>query len=600
MLSELRITDLGVIDEATVSPDAGLTVVTGETGAGKTMIVQGIDLLLAGKADAGAVRTGADRARVEATLCRVGTALTERVHEAGGRMEEDELLLARHVTRGGRSRAYLGGAQVPAAVSGELAGELIAVHGQSEQVRLAAASRQRDLLDSYAGAGLAAVLSGYGADYAQRRQTAAELDELRRTSQERARESDLLAFGLDEIAKIAPYSGEDAELAAEANRLQAVDDLRQAASTAMLALAGDETDPGAGGDAISATAVARKAIDQLTGMDTQADELPGRVAEAGDLLADLAADLSRYLDGLEASPGRLEQIAERRSQLLQLTRKYGPTVDDVLVWADEARQKFDALETSDDRIEELTGRLTELDRRLDKAATEITSLRQTAADELSQRVTAELADLAMPHAWIEFAITEAELGPSGRDHVELLFTSNPGTRPRNLGKVASGGELSRLRLALEVVLADAANQSGLSKPAATTTGGDTDQDGQGPSVRARRVLVFDEVDAGVGGRVAVEIGRRLAALARHAQVIVVTHLAQVAAFADRHYVVHKSDDGRITTSGVRHVGGDERASELARMMAGIDHTDSSIAHAEELLDLAARTRKSHDGAGAGR
>lgn len=592
MLSELRISDLGVISEATLAPDTGLTVVTGETGAGKTMIVQGIDLLLAGKGDSTAVRSGADRARIEAVVSPVDAATAEQVNDAGGRVEEDELLLARHVTRSGRSRAFLGGAQVPAAVSGELAAGIITVHGQSEQVRLASTSRQRELLDSYAGAELSTVLTRYRTDYALHRQAAAELEELRNSSQERAREIDLLKFGLDEISGIAPQPAEDTELGAEADRLQAADDLRQAASTAIVALTGDDSDPGAGGDALSQTAIARKSIEQLAALDPQTTELAGRIAEAADQLADLTGELSRYLDRVEASPARLEQIAERRSQLAHLTRKYGPTVDDVLAWARDAGQKLDELETGDDRIDELAGQVAELDRRLDESAAAITELRTAAATELAEQVGAELADLAMPHGRIEFVLTDAERGPSGRDHVELLFTANPGTEPRNLAKIASGGELSRLRLALEVILADAASDrrgtSGQDRaptgdtPSGATMAGD---DGR------RRVLIFDEVDAGVGGKVAVEIGRRLGLLARHAQVIVVTHLAQVAAFADRHYVVHKSDDGRVTTSGIERVTGDERAGELARMMAGIDHTDSSIAHAEELLDLAARTRR---------
>lgn len=595
MLSELRITDLGVIDEAIVCPDPGLTVVTGETGAGKTMIIQGITLLLGGKADSGTIRSDADRARVEAVLRPVAADLAGRVHESGGRTENDELLLARQVTRAGRSRAFLGGAQVPAAVSGELAAESITVYGQSEQVRLASAARQREVLDAYAGPELGGLLGRYGADYAQRRQDADELEQLRRTSRERAREIDMLRFGLDEIAGIAPQPGEDTELGAEAGRLQAADDLRQAASTAMLALAGDANDPEASGDAIGQTATAGKAIDRLAGMDTGAGELAGRVAEAGQLLADLAGDLSQYLDRLEASPGRLEQIAERRSQLAQLTRKYGPDVDDVLAWVTEANQQLTELENGDDRIDALAGRVAELDRRLDEQAAEITRLRTAAAGEVALLATAELADLAMPHGRVEFTVTETELGPSGRDRVELLFSANPGTTPQNLAKVASGGELSRLRLALEVVLAGATPTTGHPDP----DEGPEPKKGPGPkqgpepvegSDQPGSTLIFDEVDAGVGGRVAVEIGRRLALLAGETQVIVVTHLAQVAAFADRHYVVDKSNDGRVTTSGVRHVTGDQRASELARMMGGIDHTESSIAHAHELLELAATSR----------
>lgn len=566
MLSELRITDLGVISEATLDLDPGLTVVTGETGAGKTMIVSGIDLLLGGKADAGAVRTGADRARVEGVFRLDGDRdrrLEAAAAEAGAEIEDGELLISRHVTASGRSRAYLGGAQVTAARCGEIAGELVTVHGQSEQVRLGRVDRQREILDRYAGAKLAAVLKSYGRDFAERRRTAAELDELRRNAQQRAREIDLLRFGLDEIAAVEPQPGEDDELAAEAKRLQAIDDLRTAATTAVVAIAGSEDDVTDNSGALTALGTARKAAEELAGLDPAAGELSQRVAELNYLLADVAADLSRYLDGLESSPGRLEQIAERRSQLAGLTRKYGTTVDEVIAWSADAAKQLVELETGDERIGELEVKVAELNARLDEQAATISRLRRAAATRLSKAVLKELSALAMPHARLEFAVTETEPGPFGRDQVELLFSANPGTEPRSLSRVASGGELSRVRLALEVVLA-----------------------GKG----AHGTFVFDEVDAGVGGKVAVEIGRRLATLARHAQVIVVTHLAQVAAFADRHYVVAKSQDGQVTTSGVSPVVDGERSAELARMMAGLAESDSSIAHAEELLALAASHR----------
>lgn len=569
MLAELRITDLGVISEATLDLDPGLTVVTGETGAGKTMIVSGIALLLGGRADAGAVRTGAERARVEGVFrlpdTPTATEIGNAVAEAGGSVEDDELLVARHLTAAGRSRAYLGGAQVPAGTCGDLVAELVTVHGQSEQLRLGRSDRQREILDRFAGPKLAQLLESYGSGYAERRRLAAELDELRRSAQQRAREIDLLRFGLEEIAAVEPQPGEDSALAAEATRLQAADDLRTAASTATVAIAGDEDDPDAtqGADAMSAVGVARKAADQLAGLDPDAESLSQRIAEVGYLLGDIAADLSRYLDGLESSPGRLEQIAARRSDLAQLTRKYGSTVDEVIDWGSDAARQLARLETGDERIDELAARVGDLDTRLADQATKITKLRTAAAGKLSKQVLTELAALAMPHARLEFAITPTEPGPYGTDQVELLFSANPGTEPRNLARVASGGELSRVRLALEVVLA-----------------GDD----------AGGTFVFDEVDAGVGGKVAVEIGRRLAALADHSQVIVVTHLAQVAAFADRHYVVAKSDDGQITTSGVSRVTDGDRAAELARMMAGLDKTESAIAHARELLELAAVRR----------
>ncbi|SDT14382.1 DNA repair protein RecN [Microlunatus soli] len=568
MLSELRITDLGVINEATLDLDAGLTVVTGETGAGKTMIVSSIGLLLGGKTDAGVVRNGADRARVEGVFRIADDALAEQVTEAGGSIEDGDLLVARHITAAGRSRAYLGGAQVTAALCGELTGELVAVHGQSEQVRLSRADRQREILDRFAGPKLAKLLTSYGADYAEHRRATAELQELRSNAQQRAREIDLLRFGLDEISAVDPQPGEDDALASEATRLQAADDLRLTATSAMVAIAGDDDDPTGAAGALSALGVARKAAEQLAGLDADARELSGRVNEVDFLLSDVAADLSRYLDGLEVEPGRLEQIAARRSELAGLTRKYGDTVDQVLAWGADAARQLSELETGDDRIEDLTAEIATLDARLTDQAGRISKQRRAAAKKLATAVLTELSALAMPHARLEFAVQPADRGPYGADQVDLLFSANPGTEPRPLARTASGGELSRVRLALEVVLAG--------------------QDARGGADTS--AFVFDEVDAGVGGKVAVEIGRRLATLAEHAQVIVVTHLAQVAAFADRHYVVAKASDGQVTTSGVTHVVDGQRSAELARMMAGLDETETSIAHAEELLALAASHR----------
>jgi len=562
VIEELRITDLGVINEATIALHPGFTVVTGETGAGKTMVVTGIGLLLGERADPRAVRNGAERARVEGRFRGVDPAVTARVEDAGGELDDGEagpeLVVARHLTAAGRSRAYLGGAGVPAAVCAEVTSRLITIHGQSEQVRLAASDRQREILDRFAGAGLAGLLGEYRDRFVERRSATTELTGLRDAAQARAREADLLAFGLAEIELVAPEAGEDVALAAEAERLQSADDLRLVASSALAALAGSEDEAGG---AMTEVGVARKALDGQG--DAEISALAGRLAEVSYALADVAADLARYLDRLDAEPGRLEWIASRRSALQGLTRKYGSSVDEVIAWSADAAARLRTLDSSDDRIAALAERVAVLDGELAELAGRITTERTRAAAAFSERVLGELAALAMPHARLLFDLSTVELGPHGADHVELLFSANPGSEPRSLAKVASGGELSRVRLALEVVLAaDAEHQT----------------------------LVFDEVDAGVGGRVAVEIGRRLAALARHAQVVVVTHLAQVAAFADQHYVVVKADDGQVTTSGVLPVAEEERAAELARMMAGLETTDSALAHAGELVELAELSR----------
>lgn len=561
MIAELRIADLGVINEATIGLHPGLTVVTGETGAGKTMIVTGMGLLLGGRSDPRAVRTGAERARVEGRFAVSDPALLQSVLDAGGELDDDELLIARDVTAAGRSRAYVGGAQVPAGVCASVTEALVTIHGQSEQIRLASSDRQREILDRYAGLELARLLSDYRDRYVERRTAGAELDRLRTDARGRAREIDLLRFGLDEIEKVAPMSGEDVALGAEATRLQSVDDLLLPAQQAMVALAGDEDQPSG---ALTAIAVARKAMEQVAGADSAAQELAQRVADASYLVADLAGDLVRYLETLEVEPGRLEAIAQRRSELAGLTRKYGDTVDEVLAWAEEAVVRLAGLESSDETIPMLADRVAQLGSELGELARRITGHRSTAAAGFAAAVLGELAALAMPHSQLLFLLTPAELGPHGADQVDLLFSANPGSEPRSLAKVASGGELSRVRLALEVVLA-AGEHAG--------------------------TFVFDEVDAGVGGKVAVEIGRRLAVLAQHSQVIVVTHLAQVAAFADRHYVVVKSNDGQITTSGVVQVADDQRAAELARMMAGLETSETALAHARELMGTATSVRK---------
>ena len=562
MITELRIADLGVINDATISLHPGLTVVTGETGAGKTMIVTGLGLLLGGRTDPRSVRRGSERARVEGRFKIANAELLQQVVEAGGELDDDELIVARHVTAAGRSRAYLGGAQVPANVCAELTATVVKIHGQAEQERLTEADRQRQLLDRFAGAAVLEPFEQYSVLWAEEHAARAELVHLRNEARSRAREIDLLTFGLEEIERIGPAPGEDIALAAEALRLQSADDLRDSAQSAVLALAGAEDEAGG---ALSLLYAARKAFDSAVSRDPGASQLGDRLAEASYLLTDLTADLARYLDALESQPGRLEQIAERRAQLNTLTRKYGTTCDEVLQWADDSADRLTQLEQRDERITTLEMRVEELKSELTSLAAQMSTARRAAAARFSELVLPELAALAMPHARLNFDVSSADLGPSGADRVDLVFAANPGSELRTLGRVASGGELSRVRLALEVVLA-------------------ADQDAV--------TLVFDEVDAGVGGKVAVEVGRRLAQLSQHTQVVVVTHLAQVAAFADRHYVVVKAEDGQVTTSGVVRVADEDRAAELARMMAGLDTTESALAHAGELVNLAAAARAS--------
>ncbi len=559
MLTELRITDLGVIAEAVLEPGPGFTAVTGETGAGKTMVVTGLSLLLGARADPALVRHGATRCMVEGAW-QVDGDTSDDLADLGAMVEDGEVLVGRQISSA-RSRALLGGVAVPVAKVAEVVNRWATIHGQSEQVRLGSTERQREVLDRFAGPEHALVVQRHADTFVRRRRIAAELTQLTEAAQERARELDLLRYGLDEIARVDPQPLEDLALAAEAQRLQSVDDLRLAAHTAAVALSGDSDSWTDEASAMHLLGAARKSIDAAVADDQGLAPVAARLAEASALVNDAAADLASYLDRLEADPNRLERIAERRAALQQLLRKYGSSVAEVLAWAQRAEERTEGLAATDERINELHRQVQNLDAELNSTAGQISDNRVAAAGELSLLVQAELTQLAMPHALLRFDISPAPLGPHGHDDVAILFTANAGAAPAPLAKAASGGELSRVRLALEVVLAAGA-------------GGQT--------------FVFDEVDAGVGGAVALEIGRRLARLAEHAQVIVVTHLAQVAAFADRHFVVAKATDGQVTTSGIVAVEGPERLDELARMMAGLESSANAHAHAAELLQAAGR------------
>ena len=577
MLEELRIDSLGVIDESVLELGPGFTAITGETGAGKTMVVTALGLLLGGRADSGAVRTGAARARVEGVLAldalgaAARTDLVSLLDEAGAETEDGRLLVARQVSAEGRSRGYAGGAGVPATTLGRLGDALVAVHGQSDQHRLLRASAQRDALDRFAGAEALALRARFAELHESLRATVAELDDVVATARERAREADLLRFGLSEIEAVSPVPGEDVDLAAEESRLGFADTLRTAAEQARAALSSDDGSP----DALGAVAAARRLLDGVRDHDPQAAELADRLAELSYLLSDLAADVSSYASGLETDPARLAVVSERRAALTALTRKYGASVDEVLAWAETSAQRVLELDDTDTVIERLTVRRDTLLAELGEVGQALTAAREEAASVLGDAVTAELQALAMPHARISVAVTQTptddptsgvtvsgrrlRMTATGLDDVELLLAANVGSEPRSLAKGASGGELSRVMLALEVALAD-------TDPVPT--------------------FVFDEVDAGVGGKAAVEVGRRLAMLARTAQVLVVTHLPQVAAFADRHVVVAKSQDGRVTTSDLQVLDDESRVRELSRMLAGLEDSATARAHAEELLAAA--------------
>jgi DNA repair protein RecN (Recombination protein N) len=569
VLEEIRIRALGVIEESVLELGPGFTAITGETGAGKTMVVTALGLLMGGRADSGAVRTGAKQARVEGVVHVGGLAsVRATLADTGGEVEDERLLLARQVSAEGRSRAFAGGAGVPATVLGQLAETLLAVHGQSDQHRLLLAGAQREALDRFAGTEATELRSRFGRAFDALRRTEAELADVVASTRERAREADLLRFGLEEIEKVAPAPGEDEELAATESRLGFADTLRTAAEQARDALSSEDGGP----DALGAVAAARRLLDGVRDHDDQAAALADRLAELSYLLSDLAADVASYATGLETDPARLAAVSERRAALTALTRKYGDSIDEVLAWSQASATRLLALEDTDGQIDLLTARRDDLRRQLGDLGGALSRVRAAAAEELSAVVTRELTALAMPHARVTLAVTQNEdaggievagrslrATSTGFDDVEFLLAANVGSEPRPLTKGASGGELSRVMLGLEVALAG-------TSPVPT--------------------FVFDEVDSGVGGKAAVEIGRRLAMLARTAQVIVVTHLPQVAAFADRHVVVAKSEDGTVTTSGLTVLDDEGRVRELSRMLAGLEDSETARAHAQELLHTA--------------
>ena len=565
MFEEIRIENLGVIGSARLPLGPGLTAITGETGAGKTMVLTGLGLLLGAKADAWAVRLGEDSAAVEGrVLLAEGSAALERAREAGAEVDEDgSLVLVRTITSG-RSRAAVGGRGVPQSVLGEIAEELVTVHGQAEQARLRTPSRQRLAIDEFAGRAHLELVAEHRATWVERGRVQAELEELVSAATDRAREAELLRLGLAEIERVEPQAGEDLELAALAARLANAEDLRTGVSLAHAALVGEDDAEALG--AAAAVETARRAIEQAAVHDEQLAELARRAQEIGYLVADLATELSSYAQDVQADPARLEQVEQRRAELGKLTRSFGPDLEAVLEWARSSAERLLALEGGDERVEELRSRLADLDERLAELRSRISAGRRAAATRLGEVVTAELKGLAMSGSRLEVAVEDEEPGPFGADAVEMRLASHEGAPARPLGRSASGGELSRIMLALEVALATAEG-SGAVRPA---------------------TFVFDEVDAGVGGRAAVEVGRRLAELARSAQVIVVTHLAQVAAFADRHLVVarHDAASAAVTESDVVPVEGSERVRELARMLSGQEDSEAARTHAAELLSLA--------------
>ncbi|MEE3062364.1 MAG: DNA repair protein RecN [Actinomycetota bacterium] len=578
MLTEIRIESLGAISSAVGEFDRGLTVLTGETGTGKTMVVTGLHLLGGARADANRVRSGAERAVVEGRFTTTDlddsaiAQLDEMLEASGAERDEDGSVIAlRSVSREGPSRAYLGGRSVPAKSLGDFTTGLLTLHGQNDQLRLMRPEEQRGALDRFAKAG--AALERYRKVRDAWLTARRDLFDRRNRMRELALEADRLSFALNEIDAVDPQPGEDDALVADIVRLSELDTLREAAATAREALSAEDLSGDSAADTLGRARAALESTD-----DAKLQALAEQVREAQTVVADAAQELGGYLQELPVDASALESKLARQAELRTLTRKYAADVDGVLRWAAESRDRLAQLDVSEEGLAALERRADELAGELAEAAIDLSKARRKAAKKLAKEVTAELSGLAMADA--EFTIevstdiaTEKDdpaaltvsMGPAGPilaraggdgiDQVEFGFAAHRGMTVLPLAKSASGGELSRVMLALEVVLAASA--------AGTT-------------------MVFDEIDAGVGGRAAVQIGRRLARLARTHQVIVVTHLPQVAAYADVHLVVHPA--GPRGTSVVRRVTDDERVAELARMLAGLGESDSGRAHARELLD----------------
>ena len=563
MIEEIHIRDLGIITDARLPLEPGFSVLTGETGAGKTMVVTALGMLLGARSDASSVRNGAKNALAEAVIrLPRGHRALALAEEAGGTTEEideqsSELLLARTVNASGRSRAHVGGCSAPIGTLAQIGQSLVAVHGQSDQLRLKSPTEQRQSLDLYAGEELASLLEKYRENYERYRAAAAELKEVRENSRARALEAQSLQGALEEIAAVNPRAGEEDELKAEMVKLMNVEALRIAFATALTALSGSEYSSGEEANVMGLLDAARSALQGQASADEELAALEARVNELMILTTDIASDLSSYAASLDVEgPERLAQVQTRRAQLATLMRKYGADIAEVLEWAEESRARLDTLVDDPQRQETLETELVQLRKVLGEQAEELTNLRRAAAQKLADAVSEELTALAMPNASLVVEVAEAEkFSVHGRDTVTFMLAPHRTAVPRPLGKGASGGELSRVMLALEVVLAEV-------DPVPT--------------------FIFDEVDSGVGGKAAIEIGRRLAMLARHVQVLVVTHLPQVAAFADQHILVLKNDDASL--SKVQVLTEEERVVELARMLSGHDQSESAREHARELLE----------------
>ena len=547
MLLELHIAGLGVIEDVTLEPAPGLSVLTGETGAGKTMVTVGLSLALGRRAKAGMLRRDTPRATIEARFD------ARDVPAAAEWAEDGEVILARVLRSDGRSTARAGGQLAPLSTLESLGEGLVEVHGQHQTQRLLRPSAQLGFLDRFAGREHVEVVDRYRAAHAALREARAGLDRLDREAREREREKDLLAYQVGEIEAASLRAGEAAELGAEEARLAGAEGIRDRLATALDALSAE----GGGADAVR---VAAAEVAEAAAIDARIGDLSRRLESLAEEIADAATGVRGAADAVELDPARLEAVRDRVGAIKGLERKYGEGEDGVLAYLDEARSRLAALEGGDrerDRLHEAVGRL---EAECGELAAVMSAERAAAAPRLAEALVGELEDLGMEGATIDVRLDpEPGLGPDGAETAVLVFSGGPGQALQPFGAVASGGELSRTMLACRTVLADLDDVP---------------------------TLVFDEVDAGIGGRAGVAVGRRLARLARSRQVLVVTHLPQIACFADRHFRVTK-DGGTAAVASLDDAG---RVEELSRMLSGMP-TDEAATHAEQLLAEAARERR---------
>lgn len=563
-LRELTIRNLGVIDTAEIEFKSGLTVLTGETGAGKTMVLTALNLILGGKSDSDFVRSGQERLIVSGKF-EIGEALSLVVEDAGGIVEENEVIINRSVTNQGKSKISLGGAVSSATQVSEMAQELIEIHAQASSARLSKGSVQLELLDSFAGH--ENLVSDYSTDFEEHLNLRKRVAELERQLSVRDLEIAKLEAIVKDFERVKPQPGEIAELENEINKLGAVEELNTGIIQALAAIDSEEN------SAISALGLSKKLLENLRGKDSALDSLIEDQSESIYGLVEVTGKIERYLSGLEADPARFDFLQLRKSELLGLVKKYGTgsnrdiAYENLLAEAEDASSRLADLQGGDLRLEELKSQSKEKFEELQSSAKKLSASRAIFAGKLSEAITKELALLAMASAKLIVSVLKSDetesknYSASGLDEVSFLFTSHSEGKPLPLAKGASGGELSRVMLAVEVVLAK-------NSPVGT--------------------YIFDEVDAGVGGKAAVEVGKRLALLAKNSQVIVVTHLAQVATWADNHLVVTKSESGSVTQSNIIEVTGNERRKEIARLLSGQDESISAQEHAGELLDMVAK------------